>query len=305
MPIIIPKNLPARKILEHEGVTVIEKQRAISQDIRPLEIGLVNLMPQKIETETQIARLIGSTPLQVNLSFILPEMYTPKKTSPVHLKAFYKPWDAIRNQHFDGLIITGAPVEHLNFEDVPYWQKIEHIFQWSHTNVYSTMCICWAAQAALYSRFGINKYNLPEKRFGIFPHTTIKAHPLLSGLNDLYDVPVSRHTSIHREDIETHAKEINLLSVSADDMQDPFIAADANSRLVLNFNHLEYDTNTLEDEYLRDRKDAPCHYFPENDATKPPLNTWRSHSQLFFANWINQIYQHTPYDLEHFDGNLK
>lgn len=301
MPIIIPKNLPATDTLLQEGVDVIDAARAHKQDIRPLEIALLNLMPLKVPTETQIARLLGSSPLQVNLTLVIPSSYEPKNTPKEHLDAFYERWLSVKHKHYDGFIITGSPVEHLPFTSVAYWEELREVLQWAERNVFSTFCICWAAQAQLFEKFGINKVELPQKRMGIFPHQSTKKHPLVRGLSDIYNVPVARGTTVPRGEIEKKAKGIEVLSVSVDG-NDVSLAADPESRLVLSFNHLEYDTETLALEYARDvgngkQVSVPERYFPNDDTSQPPVNTWRSNANVFVSNWLFEVYERTPYDL--------
>ena len=300
MPIRIPDELPARAILEKEGVYVMGEQTANRQDIRPLRIGLLNLMPNKIKTETQFARLIGATPLQVELTLIKVTGHTPKNTSQEHMLAFYDSWEDVKDQRFDGLIITGAPIEQMPFEEVTYWQEMEQIFEWSKSHVHSTLNICWAAQAALYYFYGVPKHALPKKAFGIYDHKNRNpASPLLRGFSDDFCMPVSRWTEVRKADLPTSAGLEILLE--ADDMGLCLID-DPRHRQVHMFNHIEYDTNSLAEEYFRDVNankpiEMPAHYFPGNDPEVPPLNRWRGHAHLLFGTWINELYQSTPYDL--------
>lgn len=300
MPIRIPDELPARAILEKEGVYVMGEQTANRQDIRPLRIGLLNLMPNKIKTETQFARLIGATPLQVELSLIKVTGHTPKNTSQEHMLAFYDSWEDVKDQRFDGLIITGAPIEQMPFEEVTYWREMEQIFEWSKTHVHSTLNICWAAQAALYYFYGVPKHALPKKAFGIYDHKNRNpASPLLRGFSDDFCMPVSRWTEVRKADLPKSAGLEILLE--ADDMGLCLID-DPRHRQVHMFNHIEYDTNSLAEEYFRDVNagkpiEKPAHYFPSDDPKLHPLNRWRGHAHLLFGNWINELYQSTPYDL--------
>ena len=303
MPIRIPDELPARAILEKEGVYVMGEKTANRQDIRPLRIGLLNLMPNKIKTETQFARLIGATPLQVELSLIKVTGHTPKNTSQEHMLAFYDSWEDVKTQRFDGLIITGAPIEQMPFEDVTYWKEMEQIFEWTKTHVHSTLNIRWAAQAALRYFHGVPKHALPKKAFGIYEHKNLNpSSPLLRGFSDDFCMPVSRWTEVRKSDLPKSAGLEILLE--ADDMGLCLIE-DARHRQVYMFNHIEYDTSSLAEEYFRDinankQIDKPAHYFPGDDPKHPPLNRWRGNAHLLFGNWINELYQSTPYDL----GNI-
>ncbi len=300
MPIRIPDELPARAILEKEGVNVMGEQTANRQDIRPLRIGLLNLMPNKIKTETQFARLIGATPLQVELSLIKVTGHTPKNTSQDHMLAFYDSWEDVKGQRFDGLIITGAPIEQMPFEDVTYWKEMEEIFEWTKTHVHSTMNICWAAQAALRYFHGVPKHALPKKAFGIYDHNNLNpSSPLLRGFSDDFCMPVSRWTEVRKSDLPKSAGLEILLE--ADDVGLCLID-DPGRRQVYMFNHIEYDTGSLAEEYFRDVGankpiDKPAHYFPDDDPKQAPVNRWRSDAHLLFGNWINELYQSTPFDL--------
>ncbi|MBO6520243.1 MAG: homoserine O-succinyltransferase [Rhodospirillales bacterium] len=300
MPIKIPSELPARKVLESEGVPIIKDEDAIRQDIRPLRIAILNLMPEKIKTETQLARVLGATPLQVEVTLLALTSHKPKTTPEQHLLDFYHPWTEVRDQKFDGLIVTGAPIEKLPFEDVRYWPELCDIFDWSLTNVHGCFNLCWGAQAALYHFYGIPKHQLPHKAFGVFWHNVLDStSPLMRGLNDAIPIPVSRHTENHRQDVEKF-KHLQVLAESADVgmalVNDPVL------NHVHMFNHLEYDSTTLGDEYLRDvakgsEIDVPRNYYPDNDPSQVPVNTWRSNAHILFGNWINGLYQSTPYDL--------
>ena len=300
MPIKIPNGLPARKILEAEGVLVIKEDRAIRQDIRPMRIAILNLMPEKIKTETQLARVLGSTPLQVEMTLVALETHKPKTTSEQHLLDFYHPFSEIRDEKFDGLIITGAPIEQLPFEDVRYWDELREIFDWSGANVHSLFNLCWGAQAALQHFHGIPKYQLAEKRFGIFTHRVLDHTSLLMrGLNDEIPVPVSRHTENRVADF-AGIEELQVLMDS--DEAGMCMVMDHKRRHVHMFNHMEYDSTTIGDEYARDVEKGsaiqlPAHYFPDDDPSRPPVNTWRGNGHLLFGNWLNYVYQTTDFDL--------
>jgi len=301
MPIKIPKNLPAFDILQNEGVMVMSSQLAEKQDIRPLQIILLNLMPEKIKTETQFARLIGSTPLQIEFTLLRVSSHTSKNTSKEHLENFYKTFDEVRNQKYDGLIITGAPIEHLPFEEVDYWGELEDILEWAKSSVHSVFGVCWGAMAMLYYFHKIEKQILKQKYFGLFRHKNkkITSH-FLRGFSDDLIVPVSRWTEISGSDI---ACDKNLEILLDSDEVGPCLIEDKEKRFLFLLNHLEYDSNTLNTEYLRD-KDAeksfqvPKNYFPNDDPKLNPINRWRSHAHLLYGNWINEIYQTTPFDIE-------
>ena len=301
MPIRIPDNLPARAILEHEGVSLMSEATANRQDIRPMRIGLLNLMPNKIKTETQFARLIGATPLQVELQLVSTGSHTPKNTSQEHMLAFYQPWEEVREQYFDGFIITGAPVELLPFEQVNYWNELTEIYKWTQTHVHSTFNICWAAQAALHHFHGVPKYALPDKAFGIYSHRNLdKASPYLRGFSDNFTMPISRWTEVRRHDLPK-TKQLQVL-LESEEMGLCLIDDPANRQLLM-FNHIEYDTESLGDEFRRDVAahkpvNLPANYFPDNDPNQVPQNRWRAHAHLLFGNWINQVYQTTPFDLK-------
>ena len=300
MPIKIPNDLPARRVLEKEGADVIKETDAIRQDIRPLRILLLNLMPNKIRTETQFARLTGSTPLQVELTLLHTGSYTPKNTPERHLLDFYKTWDQVRDDRFDGLIVTGAPVETMPFEAVDYWEELTQIIDWSQTNVFSTMFICWGAQAALHHWYRVPKYELDRKMFGIFRQEVVhRQSRLLIGINDEFSIPVSRHTEVRRADIPRRPG-INILAESPD--SGLCLVEDLPRRAVYMFNHVEYDAGTLRDEYHRDLSggleiQVPQNYFPNDDPTHAPVNRWRAYAHLLFWNWINDIYHGTPYEI--------
>jgi homoserine O-succinyltransferase len=299
MPIKIPNDLPARSTLEHEGVSILTEADAVRQDIRPLRIGLLNLMPNKVRTETQFARLVGSTPLQVELSLIAITSHTPKNTPADHMLSFYQDWESIQSDKFDGFLITGAPIELLPFEDVNYWSELTRIFDWTQTNVHSTFCICWGAQAALHHFHGVPKHDLPEKRFGVFRHKNLTpSSPYLMGFSDDFSIPVSRWTEVRREDIpDGH----NLTIMMESDEAGLCLIDDPDHRMLYMFNHIEYDTSSLGEEYARDVSAGkpialPQNYFPGDDPSAQPENRWRSHAHLLFGNWINQVYQTTPFD---------
>ncbi|NQW00907.1 MAG: homoserine O-succinyltransferase [Rhodospirillales bacterium] len=301
MPIKIPENLPAFDILDKEGVLVIKDSDAMHQDIRPLHIALLNLMPEKIKTETQIARVLGISPLQVEMTLIAPSHYVPKNTSREHMLDFYHPWDDVKDRKFDGLIITGAPIEKMPFAEVDYWDELVQIFDWSDSHVHGLFNLCWGAQAALHHFYGIPKYMLSEKRFGIYEHRVLDHTSLLMrGLNDTLAVPVSRHTENHRSDIEPFP-ELEILIES--DIAGVCLVHDRKRHHVHMFNHMEYDSTTIGDEYRRDLEKGepipvPHHYYPDDDPSKAPINTWRSSAHLLFGNWLNSLYQTTPFDLK-------
>ncbi len=300
MPIKVPDNLPAQVVLEDEGVLLINEGAALRQDVRPLEIALLNLMPDKIKTEMQISRLLGATPLQIELSLVTTSSYAPKNTSAEHMLAFYKPWEEVKEQKFDGLIITGAPIETLPFQDVVYWRELTRIFDWSQTHVQETYNICWGAQAALQHFYGIPKYELPQKMFGVYPHRVLGGTDgLLRGFNDVISVPVSRHTEVRREDLPKDAGLEVLLESTESGL---CLIRDEVRRQTYMFNHLEYDTDTLANEYHRDVSsgdliEPPAYYFPDNDPLKEPINMWRAHGSLLIVNWINDLYQSTSFEL--------
>ena len=301
MPIKVPDNLPAKATLENEGVLLITEQVAVRQDVRPLEIALLNLMPEKIKTETQISRLLGATPLQIELTLVTTSTYAPKNTSAEHMLAFYRPWDEVRERKFDGLIITGAPIETLPFQEVAYWPELTQILDWSQSHVQETFDICWAGQAALQHFYGVPKYELPEKMFGVFPYNVIGGSDgLLRGFNDEIAVPVSRYTEVRREDLP----DVPGLSVLLDsDEAGLCLIRDEARRHIYMFNHLEYDSTTLADEYHRDvaagmEIKLPANYFPQDDPARPPVNKWRAHANVLISNWVNVLYQSTSFELE-------
>jgi homoserine O-succinyltransferase len=300
MPIKIPETLPAHDVLRREGVTVMSETSALRQDIRPLQIGLLNLMPKKVQTETQFARLIGATPLQIELTLIRISEHRARNTSAAHLEAFYQTFEAARHRKFDGLIITGAPIEHLDFEDVGYWDELREIFDWTQSNVHQTMGVCWGGMAMLHHFHGVPKHVLPAKAFGCYRHVSVeRSSRYLSGFSDSFLVPVSRWTEIRGEDIDLHS-DLHILAWS--DEVGPCLIDDPAHRALYMFNHLEYDSTTLREEFIRDLQNGdrvalPVNYFPEDDPTRLPENRWRSHGQLLYGNWINEIYQTTPYEL--------
>ncbi len=301
MPIKIPNNLPAAKTLTEENIFIMTETRAITQDIRPLKILILNLMPKKIETETQFARLLGNTPLQVELELIHTTSHKSKNTAEEHLLAFYKTFDDIKDQNFDGMIITGAPVEHMPFEEVEYWQELCEIMEWSKTHVHSTFHICWGAQAGLYYHYDIPKRQLDDKLFGVFPHYIERKNILFRGFDDIFYVPQSRHTTVDREDIEK-VKNLKILSSSKE--TGVYAIATDQGRQIFITGHSEYDADTLKNEYLRDVSQGkkitiPYNYFPNDDASKEPIVSWRGHANLLFSNWLNYfVYQSTPYDIK-------
>lgn len=301
MPIRIPHELPAYKALQEEKIFVMPKERAEHQDIRPLKIIILNIMPKKIETETQLMRLLSNTPLQVDIELLNLESHKSKNTPVSHLSNFYTNFEQIKNNYYDGMIITGAPVEQLEFEQVDYWNEICSVMEWSKTNVFSTLHICWGAQAGLYYHFGIPKYILPDKLFGVFPHK-VEVHnaQLLKGFDDVFMVPHSRHTTLIRSDI---TKVDNLIILASSDKAGAHIIANKNGRQYFIMGHAEYDRETLAGEYMRDKEKGldiavPENYFPNDDLDAVPEFTWRCHANLMFSNWLNYcIYQLTPYDL--------
>lgn len=301
MPINIPSDLPAKATLENENIIIMTEDRAYQQDIRPLEIAIVNLMPTKIATESQLLRLLSNSPLQVNITLIRAEEHESKNTSREHLDRFYTTFSQIKNKRYDGMIITGAPVEQLEFEQVDYWNELCAIMDFSLTNVFSTIYICWGAQAGLWHHHGVPKYDLPAKMFGVFPHTSLSpSDTLLRGFNDVVYIPHSRHTEIKREDIDKvpalqvllESEQAGVCTVTAKDWRQVFVTG-----------HWEYDADTLAKEYFRDVDkglpiEVPANYFPGNDPSLPPQVSWRANAHLFFSNWLNHyVYQETPYDL--------
>jgi homoserine O-succinyltransferase len=303
VPIKIPDKLPAAGVLHNENVFVMDESRAIHQDIRPLRIVILNLMPTKIATETQLLRLLGNSPLQVEISLIHPKTHTSKNTSSDHLAMFYQTFEEIQHQMFDGMIITGAPVEHLEYEQVNYWEELKQVMDWKEKHVTSTFHICWGAQAALYYHYGIEKYALEEKLLGIYRHTISKKNTnLLRGFDDYFYAPHSRHTDIRREDIEKIG-DLEILSESNE--VGVYIVGSKDGRQIYVTGHSEYDLLTLKEEYVRDKNmglpiPIPKRYFPNDDPTQLPIQTWRAHANLLFSNWLNYyVYQETPFDTPH------
>ena len=302
MPIKVPNGLPAVKTLKDENIFVMTHKRAVKQDIRPLKILLLNLMPKKIETETQFARLLGNTPLQVEMEMMYTTSHKSKNTSEEHLLAFYKTFDEIKDNKYDGMIITGAPVENMEFEEVEYWDELCEIMEWSKSHVTSTFHICWGAQAGLYYHFGIQKHPLPKKCFGVYPHKVdYKRSILFRGFDETFMVPQSRHTTVYAEDI----KKVKGLKILASSKETGVYAVSTNKgKQIFVTGHSEYDKDTLKNEYLRDKEkgleiDIPKNYFPNDDPSKEPIVSWRAHANLLFSNWLNYfVYQTTPYDIE-------
>jgi homoserine O-succinyltransferase len=301
MPLRLPDRLPAIELLKHENIFVMDYTRAHMQDIRPLKIVILNLMPLKITTETDLVRLLSNTPLQLEISFMKLKSHTPKNTPIEHMMMFYRSFEEMRTEKYDGMIITGAPVEQLEFEDVGYWEEMKEIFAWARTHVTSTLYICWAAQAGLFYHYGIPKYPLPQKMFGIFPqHTLDPQLPIFRGFDDVFQMPHSRHTELHREDILANP-DLRLIAESPDSGVSIVMAR--NGREFFITGHLEYAPDTLDKEYRRDKDvrkdvDVPRNYYRFNDPSQPPLVTWRAHANLLYSNWINYyVYQETPYDI--------
>ena len=305
MPIKIPNELPAVRVLEDENIFVMTETRAITQDIRPLRILLLNLMPTKIDTETQLSRLLSNTPLQVELYLMHMATHRSQNVAEEHLTSFYRTFDDYRDEYFDGMIITGAPVEKLRFEDVDYWDELCEVMEWTKTHVHSTFHICWGAQAGLYYHYGIDKQMLPEKLFGVFPHKADYVRSiLLRGFDNVFNVPHSRHTTVLREDIE---KVSALKILASSEEAGVYAVSSKHGRQIFITGHSEYDPRTLEKEYLRDKNaglpiSVPKNYYPDDDDTKEPLVTWRSHANLLYSNWLNYfVYQTTPYDIKQMD----
>ena len=301
MPIKIPNELPARATLEAEGVMLMREADAVRQDIRPMRVGLLNLMPNKIRTESQFARLLGATPLQVELTLVKMTKHVARNTPSDHIISFYRDFDDIRAEKFDGFIVTGAPVETIPFEEVTYWNELCAVFDWTLSNVHSSFNVCWGAQAAVHHFYGMPKYPLPEKAFGVYRHRNLApASPYLRGFSDDFSVPVSRWTEVHVDDIPP-ASGLQVLMES--DETGLCLLHDPAHRALHMFNHIEYDSSSLADEYFRDVSAGktialPGHYFPKNDPARQPENRWRSHAHLLFGNWINELYQTTPFDVE-------
>jgi homoserine O-succinyltransferase/O-acetyltransferase len=300
MPITLPETLPAFDVLRSEGVMVMSPDRAAHQDIRPLRIGLLNLMPKKIQTENQFARLIGATPLQIDLSLIRMSEHLTKNTAAEHMEAFYRPFQEVKDEKFDGLIITGAPIEHLPFEEVTYWNELCEVMNWTQTNVQSTFGVCWGGMAMAWHFHKVPKHMLAAKAFGCFRHQNLMpASPYLRGFSDEFVMPVSRWTELRQSDIDAVPGLTTLLTSPA---SGPCLVDDPSHRALYILNHLEYDSDTLKQEYDRDVAsgtpiNVPVNYYPDDDPSRQPLNRWRSHAHLLYGNWINEIYQSTPYDI--------
>ncbi|MDN5786608.1 homoserine O-succinyltransferase [Pseudorhodobacter sp.] len=300
MPITLPEDLPAFDVLSKEGVMVISPTRASHQDIRPLRIALLNLMPKKIQTENQFARLIGATPLQIDLSLIRMSEHQAKNTAAEHMEAFYRPFHEVRDEKFDGLIITGAPIEHLPFDQVTYWDELREVMDWTQSNVHSTFGVCWGGMAMINHFHGIDKHLLPGKLFGCFRHNNLApTSPFLRGFSDECVIPVSRWTEMQQAEIDAAT---GLKTLLGSDSAGPCLVEDAGHRALYIFNHFEYDSETLKQEYDRDIANGtpinvPRNYYPDDNPAMKPINRWRSHAHLLYGNWINEIYQSTPYDI--------
>ena len=309
MPITVSDNLPAKDILNEESIFVMGEDRAFHQDIRPLKILILNLMPNKQQTEVQLLRILSNSPLQLEVSFLHMESHISKNTSEEYLAEFYKVFDDVKNLKFDGMIITGAPVEQMPYEEVNYWQELTHFMEWSKVNVHSTFHICWGAQAGLYYHYGIPKYQLNQKMFGVFPHTKVYKHvDLLRGFDDIFYVPHSRHTEVRIEDVEK-VKELNILSKS--DESGLYIVANNDFSQIFVMGHSEYETDTLANEYFRDKNkgldiEIPKHYFKNDDPEQGPIALWKAHSSLLYTNWLNYcVYQKTPFDINKIGNRTK
>ncbi|QIE54005.1 homoserine O-succinyltransferase [Pikeienuella piscinae] len=304
MPIKIPADLPARDVLTREGVMVMSEDDAARQDIRPLQIALLNLMPKKVQTETQLARVIGAGPLQIELTLIRMTEHESRHTPAEHMRAFYQPFAKARERKFDGLIITGAPIEHLPFEEVSYWRELQEVFEWTRSHVHSTFAICWGGQAMLRHFYGVPKHDLGAKLFGCFEQEVARpGSPYLTGFADRFVAPVSRWTEVREDDVTKHGVEI----LAASPLSGICLLRDEALNALFMFNHLEYDADTLKQEYDRDviagtPITIPANYYPEDDPSRPPRNTWRSHGHLLYGNWINQIYQTTPFEVDRIGG---
>lgn len=302
MPVKIPASLPAARVLANENIFVMDNRRAMTQDIRPLKIAILNLMPTKEVTETQLLRLLGNTPLQIEITLLTMASHVSSNTSQEYLNAFYRTFESVRDQKFDGLVITGAPVENMPFDEVDYWPELVSIMEWSRTHVFSTLHICWGSQAALYHHYGIDKHRLDDKAFGIFEHRVLNQHhKLVRGFDEVFFAPHSRHTTIYKEDIQK-IPELEILAES--DEAGVFLVASRDGRTMYVSGHAEYDADTLDKEYKRDlsrglKIEVPKNYYPDNDPARPPRVTWRAHANLLFVNWLNYfVYQETPYDIE-------
>ncbi|MFG6582696.1 homoserine O-succinyltransferase [Sulfitobacter sp. 1A12779] len=300
MPIKIPSRLPAFDVLRNEGVMVLDEELASRQDIRPLRIALLNLMPKKIQTENQFARLIGATPLQIELSLIRMSDHRTRNTAAEHMESFYRPFEEMKAEKFDGLIITGAPIEHLDFDEVTYWDELREVMEWTQTNIHSTFGVCWGGMAMINHFHGVKKHMLSAKAFGCFRHRNLApASPYLRGFSDDCTVPVSRWTEMRQDEVDAHP---GLTTLLGSDEVGPCLIEDPEHRALYVFNHFEYDRDTLKQEYDRDVENGvpinvPCNYYPEDDPARTPVNRWRSHAHLLYGNWINEIYQTTPFDM--------
>lgn len=300
MPITLPTNLPAFDVLSREGVMVMSDIRAARQDIRQLRIGLLNLMPKKIQTENQFARLIGATPLQIDFRLIRMSEHQTRNTAAAHMEEFYRPFQEVKDEKYDGLIITGAPIEHLDFEDVTYWDELREVFEWTQTNVHSTFGVCWGGMAMIHHFHGVNKHLLDHKAFGCFRHRNlVPISPFLRGFSDDVLIPVSRWTEMRQPEIDAVPGLVTLLG---SDEVGPCLVEDPAHRALYIFNHFEYESGTLKEEYDRDvasgkAVSVPVNYYPDDDPARPPSNRWRSHAHLLYGNWINEIYQTTPFDM--------
>ena len=299
MPITLPKNLPAYGVLRNEGVMVMPQDAASRQDIRPIRIGLLNLMPKKIQTETQFARLIGATPLQIDFQLIRMTEHQTKNTAAEHMAAFYRPFQEVRGEKFDGLVITGAPIEHLPFEEVTYWDELTEVMDWTQTNVHSTFGVCWGGMAMAYHFHGVPKHMLDHKAFGCFRHRNLTpSSPYLRGFSDDFIIPVSRWTEMRKDEMEAAGLKVLLGSEEVG----PCLVEDAGHRALYIFNHFEYDSGTLKEEYDRDVANGtpinvPRNYYPDDDPAQAPLNRWRSHAHLLYGNWVSEMYLTTPFDM--------
>ena len=305
MPIKLPADLPAYDVLQREGVMLVSEDEAARQDIRPLRIALLNLMPKKIQTENQFARLIGATPLQIELSLIRMSEHKTRNTASEHMASFYRPFSEVKNEKFDGLIITGAPIEHLGFDEVTYWEELREVFAWTQTHVHSTFGVCWGGMAMINHFHGVQKHILDHKLFGCYRHSNLApASPYLRGFSDDCVIPVSRWTEIHQTEIDRNPELTTLLS---SDDAGPCLVEDPKHRALYIFNHFEYDSGSLKQEYDRDVAEGvpihvPMNYYPNDDPSQPPQNRWRSHAHLLYGNWVNEIYQSTPYDMAEIGG---
>ena len=305
MPIKLPADLPAYDVLQREGVMLVSEDEAARQDIRPLRIALLNLMPKKIQTENQFARLIGATPLQIELSLIRMSEHKTRNTASEHMASFYRPFSEVKDEKFDGLIITGAPIEHLEFDEVTYWEELRQVFAWTQTHVHSTFGVCWGGMAMINHFHDVQKHILDHKLFGCYRHSNLApASPYLRGFSDDCVIPVSRWTEMHQTEIDRNPELTTLLS---SDDAGPCLVEDPKHRALYIFNHFEYDSGSLKQEYDRDVAEGvpihvPMNYYPNDDPTQPPQNRWRSHAHLLYGNWVNEIYQSTPYDMAEIGG---